>query len=253
MGSLGALVLHPPLRKDFAHFFYMALTWIWVLYHFLLNSHISMFTLHYILIHMPLTCMCDPCLHLHISHHPMPYLCDCMLVGDFRLYCHVICVPHAFHMLCTHYCQTPPYVATLILEDFYMLYVECTNVLNLGYEVTPILFSHRLGDFDMARMMYDCFPSLHNMHDDHYCYAICHVYTIFSLPIFCANGELQEKRCVMMDDAFVYHAHTYFAIFCAFVGSECLVSVTSPKPMLPFPHGDVDLDPRTDLPQGGGR
>src|ERR1041384_7559637 len=60
LGSLGALVLHPPLRKDFAHFFYTALTWIWVLYHFLLNSHISMFTLHDILIHMPLTCMCDP-------------------------------------------------------------------------------------------------------------------------------------------------------------------------------------------------
>ena len=102
-------------------------------------------------------------------------------------------------------------------------------------------------------MMYDCFPSLDNIHDDHYYYDICHVYTIYSLHIFCANGEVQEKRCLMMDDAFVYHAHTYFALFFACVGLECMVSVTYQRPMLTFSHGDEDLDPRTNLPQGGGR
>ena len=36
------------LRQDFAHFFYMALTWLWVIYHFSLYAHIAMFTLHVI-------------------------------------------------------------------------------------------------------------------------------------------------------------------------------------------------------------
>ena len=55
----------PPLssRKDFTHFFYMALTWLWVVVHYILYAHLAMFTLHDMPIPMPLPCICDPCLH----------------------------------------------------------------------------------------------------------------------------------------------------------------------------------------------
>ncbi|KAI5000157.1 hypothetical protein ZWY2020_004746 [Hordeum vulgare] len=32
------------------------------------------------------------------------------------------------------------------------------------------------------------------------------------------NGYVQEKRTIMMDDVFVYHAHTFFALLCVRVG-----------------------------------
>jgi hypothetical protein len=35
---------------------------------------------------------------------------------------------------------------------------------------------------------------------------------------FASNGYVQEKRTIMMDDAFVYHAHTFFAWLCVCVG-----------------------------------
>ena len=95
MGSLGALVIHPPLRKDFTLYFYMALTWFWVIYHFSHYTHISMFNLHDMLIPMPLTCMCDPCFPLHMIQYPITSLCIHLLGGYICFYCHVICVPHA--------------------------------------------------------------------------------------------------------------------------------------------------------------
>ena len=62
--ALGSHGLSFPLLsscKDFAHFFYMALTWLWVIVHYISYAHLDMFTLHDMLIPMPLPCICDPC------------------------------------------------------------------------------------------------------------------------------------------------------------------------------------------------
>ena len=32
-----------------------------------------------------------------------------------------------------------------------------------------------------------------------------------------SNGYVQEKRTIMMDDVFIYHAHTFFVLLCACV------------------------------------
>ena len=38
----GVLTLHPPsTRRAFAHFFYMALTWLWVIVHYIFYAHIA--------------------------------------------------------------------------------------------------------------------------------------------------------------------------------------------------------------------
>ena len=55
-----------PSRKDFAHLFYMALTWLWVIVHFISYAPFAMFTLHDMLILMPLPCICDPCFALQM-------------------------------------------------------------------------------------------------------------------------------------------------------------------------------------------
>src|SRR3989337_2555633 len=43
-----------------------------------------------------------------------------------------------------------------------------------------------------------------------------------------SNGYVQEKRTIMMDDVFIYHAHTFFALLCACVGYLDFIS-TSPS------------------------
>ena len=77
--DLGSHGLTFPLlssRKDFAHFSYMTLTWLWVIVHYVLYAHLTMFTLHDMLITMPLPCICDPCfaLHMMIDSHTCMYL-----------------------------------------------------------------------------------------------------------------------------------------------------------------------------------
>ena len=73
----------PPLpsRKDFAHFFYMALTWLWLIVRYVSFAHIAMFTLHDMSIPLPLPCICDPCFALHMMIDSHTCMCICMLGG----------------------------------------------------------------------------------------------------------------------------------------------------------------------------
>src|SRR6266511_4088196 len=102
---------YPPLpsRKDFAHLFYMALTWLWFIYHFSLYAHIAMFILHDMLIPMPLPCICNPCFALHMIHDSHTCVYICKFGGDIACYCHVCFVPHAWDhtmiLLCARACN----------------------------------------------------------------------------------------------------------------------------------------------------
>ena len=44
-----------------------------------------------------------------------------------------------------------------------------------------------------------------------------------------SNGYVQEKRTIMMDDVFICHAHTFFALFCACVGNLDLMSTSTSR------------------------
>ena len=81
----------PPLtwRNDLAHFFYMALTWLWVVVLYILYAHLAMFTLHDMPIPMPLPCICDPCFALHMMIDSTTRMCICKLGGDIACSCHV--------------------------------------------------------------------------------------------------------------------------------------------------------------------
>ena len=55
-----------------------------------------MFTLHDMLIPMPLPCICDPCFALHMMLDSSTCMCICKRGGDNTCYCHVCFVPHAY-------------------------------------------------------------------------------------------------------------------------------------------------------------
>jgi hypothetical protein len=41
-----------------------------------------------------------------------------------------------------------------------------------------------------------------------------------------ANGDMQIKRCIMMDDVFIYHAHTLFLLSLVCVGTRTITSTS---------------------------
>ena len=116
LGSHG--LSFPPLssRKDFTHFFYLALTWLWVIVHYILYAHLAMFTLHDMFIPMPLPWICDPCFITHLTLDSHTYMGICMLGGDIACYCHVCFVPHAYDdtmiLLCVRACFYAYYFLT---------------------------------------------------------------------------------------------------------------------------------------------
>ena len=59
LGSRGLSLPPFPLRKDYAHLFYLALTRLWAIYHLSPYAHFPVFTLHVIFTPMPLPCNCD--------------------------------------------------------------------------------------------------------------------------------------------------------------------------------------------------
>mgnify|MGYP005831991659 CR=1 FL=1 len=79
------------------------------------------------------------------------------------------------------------------------------------------------GDFDIFLVKHACLTSLHHIHS---AMNIAIVASYYSYT--CAsNGYVQENRTIMMDDVFIYHAHTFFALFCACVGYLDLVSTSA--------------------------
>ncbi|XP_044448955.1 uncharacterized protein [Triticum aestivum] len=49
----------------------------------------------------------------------------------------------------------------------------------------------------------------------------------YYLCTFASNGYVQEKRTIMMNDVFIYHAHTLFVLLCACVGYLDFVSTST--------------------------
>ena len=87
----------------------MALTWLWVIVHYIFYAHLAMFTLHDMLITMPLPCFCDPCFALQTTIDSSTVMCICKLGGDIACYCHVPLVTHTYDdtltMICLRACD----------------------------------------------------------------------------------------------------------------------------------------------------
>jgi hypothetical protein len=88
----------------------------------------------------------------------------------------------------------------------------CNNVNMFDNEKAPIALSNN-DDFVFAHDKHVCTYTLHNHHE---------YYDI----LLDANGDVQIKRCIMMDDVFIYHAHTLFLLSLVCVGTRKTTSTS---------------------------
>jgi hypothetical protein len=89
----------------------------------------------------------------------------------------------------------------------------CTDTYHMIYnENAPIAFSI-FGDFDYCHDKHDSTYSSHFHHTNYY-------------NLLDANGDMQRRRCVMMDDVFLYHAHTLFLWSIVCVGTRTIMSTS---------------------------
>jgi hypothetical protein len=130
---------------------------------------------------------------------------------------------HALHMIDIECCHMSPYVASLMLDD--LPCIECNNAFSLANEIAPIAFSHILGAFDIFHVKHACLSSLHHMPS---AMSIAIVASYYSCTCD-LNTNVQEKRTIMMDDVFIYRAHTFLALLCACVGSFDIVSTSTSR------------------------
>jgi hypothetical protein len=63
-------------------------------------------------------------------------------------------------------------------------------------------------------------------HDKHATTYILHTHHEYYNILLDANGDMSTKRCIMMDDVFVYHAHTLFLLSFVCVGTRKATSTS---------------------------
>ena len=95
--------------------------------------------------------------------------------------------------------------ASKMLNNCYFQCLVCNDDIMHDNEIAPIAFS-TFGKIDIC----------HDMH-------IHHAHT---MNLFKANGDVQEKRCIMMDDVFLYHAHTFFLSYMMCVDPHVYLSTS---------------------------
>jgi hypothetical protein len=182
---------------------------------------------------MPIICSHDmiamissSALHLHsTSLHDMITMIACLVASPMIHTCsfHAVDDNHclALHMIDIASCHMSPYVASLMLDD--LPCIESNYDFSLANEVAPIAFSHMFGAFAIFHVKHACLPSLHHMPSAMNISIVASYYSC----TFASNGYVQEKRTIMMDDVFIYHAHAFFALLCACVGSFDIVSTST--------------------------
>ena len=151
---------------------------------------------------------CDA-LPLHNIDHVELFDCDIIAIN---MPCYASCVypPIAMDMPC-HASHSISPVACDNMNACYFTCFACKNIDHMRYnEMAPIAFSI-FGDFD------DC-------HDKHVPHLHTHHASISYLNDI--NGDVHKKRYVMMDDVYLYHAHTFFLLCMMCVGTRTIMSTS---------------------------
>ena len=94
-----------------------------------------MFTLHDMLIPMPLSCICDPCFALHMMIDSSTYMCICKLGGDIACYCHVPPMTRSYDdttiLLCVRACDMSCALPISTIYSHDMIAMIYSSVLHL--------------------------------------------------------------------------------------------------------------------------
>src|SRR4051812_49047071 len=148
---------------------------------------------------------CDA-LPLHNIDHVELFDCDTISI-HMPCYTSFVYPPIDSGMLC-HASHSISPVACYKMNAFYFTCFVCNNIDHMHYnEMDPIDFSF-FGDFD------DC-------HDKHVPHLHTHHASISYLINI--NGDVHKKRYVMMDDVYLYHAHTFFLLCMMCVGTHIIM------------------------------
>jgi hypothetical protein len=110
------------------------------------------------------------------------------------------------NMFCSKCLQYSTISATKMLNTCSFQCLVCHNVNMLVNEIAPIALSN-FGDFAY-------------IHVEHVPMFTPHIHHIYYDALLNANGDVQKKWTIMMDDVFIYHAHTFFALPIVCVGTR---------------------------------
>lgn len=214
----------------------MALTWLRVIVHYILYTHLDMFTLHDMLIPMPLPCICDPCFALHMMIDSTTCMCICKLGGDVACSCLVSFVIHSYDdiLLCNRACDMPcalPMPTTyshdmIVMISSSMLHLRSTSLHDLISMLSHVASNswitcsyHMFGCNNLITSHMPC-PIAYHMIDliaSHMlqnCYIICvECHTIFTTPYAhyaCIVLHLTHvfRHCLsfgVVNDSYAYH------------------------------------------------
>src|SRR3954467_7266158 len=116
------------------------------------------------------------------------------------------------NMFCTRCLQFSSILASKMMNNCSFQYLVCKNDNVLVNEIAPIAFSHN-EDFAIV-------------HVNHVLMLFLHMHHAYYDSFLDANGDMQLKRCIMMDDVFIYHAHTLFALSMVCVGANNTMSTS---------------------------
>nr|XP_051207592.1 uncharacterized protein LOC127323515 [Lolium perenne]XP_051207627.1 uncharacterized protein LOC127323551 [Lolium perenne] len=116
------------------------------------------------------------------------------------------------NMFCATCLQYSPINATKMMNNFSFQCLACNSVNMLVNEIAPIALSH-FGDFAY-------------IHVDHVPMFTPHIHHIYYDALLNANGDVQKRWTIMMDDVFIYHAHTLFLLSNMCVGTQTPMSTS---------------------------
>jgi hypothetical protein len=116
------------------------------------------------------------------------------------------------HIFCAICLQYSPINATKILNTCSFQCLVCNDVNMLVNEIAPLALSN-FGDFAY-------------IHVEHVPMFTPHIHHIYYEALLNANGDVQKKWTIMMDDVFIYHAHTFFALPIVCVGTRMPMSTS---------------------------
>ena len=189
-------------REVFVHFFYMTLTWLCVIVNYIFYAHLAMFTLHDMLIPMPLPCICDPCFALHMMIDSSTCMCICKLGGDITCYCHVLFMTHSyddtFILLCVRACDMSCALPMLIICSHDMITMISSSMLHLRTTSLHDLIL-MIACLVASPMIHTC--SFHAVDDNHYhawymiVIASCHISPCVASPM------LNDLPCMECNNA----------------------------------------------------
>nr|XP_051180964.1 uncharacterized protein LOC127295095 isoform X2 [Lolium perenne]XP_051180965.1 uncharacterized protein LOC127295095 isoform X3 [Lolium perenne] len=116
------------------------------------------------------------------------------------------------NMFCSQCLQYSPINASKILNTCSFKCLVCNYVNVLVSEIAPIALSN-FGDFAY-------------IHVDHVPMFTPHIHHIYYDALLNANGDVQKRWTIMMDDVFIYHAHTLFLLSNMCVGTQTPMSTS---------------------------